>query len=111
MSSTGLDRHVKIYSIKTRACRRKIYLKQRLNVVLFTSDEDVQPIRSEPTDGAAAADSTGAQEEGDEDEVWTALEQLEQSKDSKKHAAAEDTAEDTAAAPKRRRKETRSKNK
>jgi hypothetical protein len=95
--AAGLDRHVKIYSVSNRLCRRKVYLKQRLNVVLFGQDGDLDTAQPAP-DGELGDGQAAATPEEEEDAVW---EELEASAATKKHKSKSDG----SAGPKRRRKE------
>jgi len=90
----GLDRHLRVYNIKSRKCLFKTYMKQRLNCLLLTSTDETP--EADDTAGAVAGaggegDEDGEDSEGDEDEedaddddVWGELEVEKETSKSKK---------------------------
>lgn len=73
VASCGLDRFLRIHSLEDRKLQHKVYLKSRLNCLLLAS-QDLQE------GGATAGEAeSGVKEEEDEgDDVWDAMEQVEE---------------------------------
>ncbi|EGD75240.1 hypothetical protein PTSG_12503 [Salpingoeca rosetta] len=71
----GLDRHVRVYDVTTRQLMTKVFLKQRIEHVLFTSEDKVVVKDDEEEEEEAAVKAEeGHGEEMDEDDVmWAAL--------------------------------------
>lgn len=65
IASCGLDRFLRIHSLQDRRLQHKVYLKSRLNCLLFSS-----------SDPNAEAPSVMVKEEEEEDEVWDAMEHV-----------------------------------
>ena len=114
----GLDRHVRIYAISTRQCKRKVYLKQRLNTVVFTHDGDVAGAETAETQGEGGLhDGTNttrgdndADVAEDDDTLWAELDAAASSDKKKKtgkHALASSDTTDGVDTKKRRKKSKR----
>ena len=69
VASCGLDRFLRIHSLEDRKLQHKVYLKSRLNCLLFSSRDLEEP-----------AGEGGAQEVKEEegDEVWDSMERVEE---------------------------------
>ncbi|XP_069578760.1 WD repeat-containing protein 74 [Brachyistius frenatus] len=78
VASCGLDRFLRVHSLDDRSLQHKVYLKSRLNCLLLASRE--------LQEGGGAEKEGGAQEvkEEDEDEVWDAMEQVQEDKPKRK---------------------------
>lgn len=72
VASCGLDRFLRIHSLEERKLQHKVYLKSRLNCLLLAS-RDLE-------DGEGAAEQEGGSQEvkEEEDEVWDAMEQVQE---------------------------------
>ncbi|XP_010753230.2 WD repeat-containing protein 74 [Larimichthys crocea] len=70
VASCGLDRFLRVHSLEDRKLLHKVYLKSRLNCVLLASREEA----------GQTAGEAGSQEvkEEEEDEVWDAMERVEE---------------------------------
>ncbi|XP_078063081.1 WD repeat-containing protein 74 isoform X2 [Mustelus asterias] len=64
VASCGLDRFLRIHNTESKVLQHKVYLKSRLNCVLFTSRENWE---EEAADGAATV------KEEEEDEIWDSM--------------------------------------
>ncbi|XP_067649377.1 WD repeat-containing protein 74-like [Haliotis asinina] len=75
VASCGLDRHLRIHDIDSKEMVNKLYLKSRLNCLLFSSKEgeNVSGSKSEVQEIEADAES-GI--ESDDEDVWENLEQV-----------------------------------
>ncbi|MEQ2275117.1 WD repeat-containing protein 74, partial [Xenotaenia resolanae] len=73
VASCGLDRFLRIHSLKDRKLQHKVYLKSRLNCLLLAS-------RELQGGGAGSSADGGAEQEvkEEEDEVWNSMEQVEE---------------------------------
>eukprot|EP00043_Microstomoeca_roanoka_P019602 m.223792 g.223792 ORF g.223792 m.223792 type:complete len:170 (+) comp17027_c0_seq12:61-570(+) len=59
----GLDRHIRVFNVSTRKLQSKIFLKQRLNHVLFTNEEEiVEKTEEEVTEDVMWETLQGAEE-------------------------------------------------
>lgn len=74
MASCGLDRFLYIHSLDDRKVQHKVYLKSRLNCLLFTSRE----LQEDDQTAAREEESTVVKEEkgGSDDEVWDHMEHV-----------------------------------
>lgn len=73
VASCGLDRFLRIHSLEDRKLQHKVYLKSRLNCLLLSSKN------LEEAGGAAGAEaSQEVKEEEEGDEVWDAMELVEE---------------------------------
>lgn len=72
VASCGLDRFLRIHSLDDRTLLHKVYLKSRLNCLLLAS-RDLEAGGAE-----LAAGAEDLKEEVEEDEVWDAMEQVEE---------------------------------
>lgn len=71
LGACGLDRFLRVYDVNTRKQLHKVYLKQKLNCILFsaqTPDEE-----KEQEEAAAIVEASVKAEEEDDDELWTEL--------------------------------------
>ncbi|KAG7219362.1 hypothetical protein INR49_019094 [Caranx melampygus] len=75
VASCGLDRFLRIHSLEDRKLLHKVYLKSRLNCLLLAS-RDLE-------DGGGAVEGAN-QEVKEEEDVWDAMEQVEEDKSKKK---------------------------
>ncbi|XP_072318087.1 WD repeat-containing protein 74-like [Eucyclogobius newberryi] len=67
VASCGLDRFLRIHSLRDRKLQHKVYLKSRLNCLLFSSRDpnaDAQPVKVKE------------EEDEEEDEVWDGMERV-----------------------------------
>ncbi|MED6257893.1 WD repeat-containing protein 74 [Ataeniobius toweri] len=73
VASCGLDRFLRIHSLKDRKLQHKVYLKSRLNCLLLAS-------RELQGGGAGGSAEGGAEQEvkEEEDEVWNSMERVEE---------------------------------
>jgi len=67
IAAAGLDRFMRVYDVNTRKQLNKVYLKQKLNAVLFSTQTKEQAKADEEPERAAD------DEEEDGDEVWNEL--------------------------------------
>lgn len=74
MASCGLDRFLCIHSLDDRKLQHKVYLKSRLNCLLFTSRE----LQDDNQTAVREEESTEVKEEkgGSDDEVWDHMEHV-----------------------------------
>ncbi|XP_030264585.1 WD repeat-containing protein 74 [Sparus aurata] len=70
VASCGLDRFLRIHSLEDRKLQHKVYLKSRLNCLLFSSRDLEEPA------GEGGAQEVKEEEEGDE--VWDSMERVEE---------------------------------
>ena len=98
VASCGLDRFLRIHGLEDRRLQHKVYLKSRLNCLLL-SGRDLE-------DGGGAADGEGATEEvkEEEDEVWDAMEQVEEAEEKLKRKMTEEEEEPQKKSKKKRKK-------
>ena len=72
VASVGLDRYLRIHDMNTRRLVSKMYLRQRVNAVLFTGDacvvEDQEDLTTDETSKEKEED-----EEEEEDSIWSRL--------------------------------------
>ncbi|XP_067877854.1 WD repeat-containing protein 74 isoform X2 [Heterodontus francisci] len=66
VASCSLDRFLRVHNTDTKALLHKVYLKSRLNCLLFTSRENWEEQDAEPTD------KEGVKEDED-DEIWDSM--------------------------------------
>ncbi|KAM6933147.1 WD repeat-containing protein 74 [Xenentodon cancila] len=83
VASCGLDRFLRIHSLEDRKLLHKVYLKSRLNCLLLASRELQVGGEGE------AAGEVGPEVKEEEDEVWDAMEQVEETTTKRKTAAEE----------------------
>ncbi|XP_057684952.1 WD repeat-containing protein 74-like [Corythoichthys intestinalis] len=79
VASCGLDRFLRIHSLEDRRLQHKVYLKSRLNCLLLAS----RPLEE------AGDDCLEVKEE--DDEVWDAMEQVEEGEENPKRKMSEET--------------------
>ncbi|XP_076875657.1 WD repeat-containing protein 74 [Brachyhypopomus gauderio] len=72
LASCGLDRFLRVHSLKDRTLLHKVYLKSRLNCVLLSS-KDLELCGS---DTAGEVEEVKAEGENEEDEVWDSMEMV-----------------------------------
>ena len=66
VASASLDRHVRLYHLRTGALVQKVYLKQRLSALLLSADTPATP-------ATAAGEAPGGAAEGDDENVASML--------------------------------------
>ncbi|XP_071396149.1 WD repeat-containing protein 74 [Centroberyx affinis] len=80
VASCGLDRFLRIHSLDDRTLLHKVYLKSRLNCLLLSS----RPDREEEEGGGAGQEGEVQEVKEEEDEVWDAMERVEEGKPKRK---------------------------
>ncbi|XP_054649461.1 WD repeat-containing protein 74 [Dunckerocampus dactyliophorus] len=96
VASCGLDRFLRIHNLEDRKLQHKVYLKSRLNCLLLAS----RPLEVSAVD---ATQEVKEEEEGrEEDEVWDAMEQVEE---NPKRKTSEEGAERPQESKKKRNKD------
>lgn len=73
VASCGLDRFLRIHSLEDRKLQHKVYLKSRLNCLLFSSGE-----LEVGAGGQAGSQEVKEEEGGGDDEVWDNMELVEE---------------------------------
>jgi ribosome biogenesis protein NSA1 len=74
LAAVGLDRFLRVYDVHTRAQLHKIYLKQKLNAVLFSAQTPAQAKESDEAQADAEAEAARLAAANDEDdELWKEL--------------------------------------
>ncbi|XP_070826917.1 WD repeat-containing protein 74 [Chaetodon trifascialis] len=76
VASCGLDRFLRIHSLEDRKLQHKVYLKSRLNCILFAS-RDLEG--GGEAAGQGEPQEVKEEEEGGDDELWDTMEQVEES--------------------------------
>ena len=71
LATVGLDRIMRVYDMATRQQLHRIYLRQRLNCVLFSSEEQVAVFAKEESE----RESDGEERESDGEERESAIEE------------------------------------
>ncbi|XP_019729872.1 WD repeat-containing protein 74 [Hippocampus comes] len=90
VASCGLDRFLRIHSLENRRVQHKVYLKSRLNCLLLAS----RPL--EEAECAVGEDGQEVKEEDDDvDEVWDAMEQVDEREQNLKRKTPEEEAENS----------------
>ena len=67
LAACGLDRKLRVYDVKTRAQVHTIYLKQKLNALLFSGET---PLNKKAREDAEAAAAAAAEAAAGGDDVW-----------------------------------------
>uniref|UniRef100_UPI003AAC28D8 WD repeat-containing protein 74 n=1 Tax=Centroberyx gerrardi TaxID=166262 RepID=UPI003AAC28D8 len=78
VASCGLDRFLRIHSLDDRTLLHKVYLKSRLNCLLLSSRLDQEE------EGGAGQEGEVQEVKEEEDEVWDAMERVEEGKPKRK---------------------------
>ncbi|XP_032803802.1 WD repeat-containing protein 74 isoform X1 [Petromyzon marinus] len=78
VASCGLDRYLRIHNLDTRKMYQKVYLKSRLNCLLFTSKDYLEQEAEEEQTALPKEDATN------EDDLWATMEEIVECKASKK---------------------------
>ncbi|XP_051901082.1 WD repeat-containing protein 74 [Pristis pectinata] len=99
VASCGLDRFLRIHNVADKKLQFKVYLKSRLNCLLFTSQENWEREDAEPGVGARVKE----EEEEEADDIWDSMATVGSRADSKRKAERPEGAERRA----RRRKAVR----
>ncbi|XP_077422101.1 WD repeat-containing protein 74 [Vanacampus margaritifer] len=84
VASCGLDRFLRIHSLEDRRVQHKVYLKSRLNCLLLASRQ-----LEEPADSQGDAEQE-VKEEDEADDVWDAMEQVEEREENLKRKTSEE---------------------
>uniref|UniRef100_A0A4W4FAW7 WD repeat domain 74 n=1 Tax=Electrophorus electricus TaxID=8005 RepID=A0A4W4FAW7_ELEEL len=93
LASCGLDRFLRVHSLKDRTLQHKVYMKSRLNCVLLSSRD---------LEVTGEVEEVKAEEEEDEDEVWDSMEMVKEHQG--KRATCEEPSEASGNRVKRKRK-------
>jgi len=83
VAACGLDRFARVYNIKTREIVHKVYMKQKLNCLIFFDDDAEKMGQVVATNGADESDELQSEVEElseADDEVWQELEHKRQAK-------------------------------
>ena len=75
LATVGLDRIMRVYDMATRQQLHRIYLRQRLNCVLFSSEEQVAVFAKEESERESDRESDGEEKESDGEERGSAIEE------------------------------------
>eukprot|EP00003_Mantamonas_plastica_P010830 TRINITY_DN2031_c0_g1_i3.p1 TRINITY_DN2031_c0_g1~~TRINITY_DN2031_c0_g1_i3.p1 ORF type:complete len:538 (+),score=226.88 TRINITY_DN2031_c0_g1_i3:55-1614(+) len=109
IASVSLDRVLRLHSLDTRELVHKIYLKQQLTSILFTSEEEEQVNEDLDQDDYKQSSSSAKQEDESDDEMddtWNALDIVGDSDDDdEEDSDEEDSDDDTQTSSKRKRKQ------
>ncbi|XP_001640649.2 WD repeat-containing protein 74 isoform X2 [Nematostella vectensis] len=80
VAACGLDRFVRVYDTKTRQLQQKVYLKSRLNYILFANKERPSDVAADPAvDGDLEPNTRsldGDNSNEDDDELWANMEEV-----------------------------------
>lgn len=90
VASCGLDRFLRIHSLENRRVQHKVYLKSRLNCLLLASRKLEEAECAVGEDGQEVKD-----EDDDVDEVWDAMEQVDEREQNLKRKTPEEEAENS----------------
>ncbi|KAM3616322.1 uncharacterized protein V6R79_016046 [Siganus canaliculatus] len=105
VASCGLDRFLRIHSLDERKLLHKVYLKSRLNCLLLAS-------RHLEGGAGEAGQEAGEEVKEEEDEVWDAMERVEDAPKRKTPAAEEEEEEEEEEEqPEKQKKKSRKKRK
>ncbi|XP_061682579.1 WD repeat-containing protein 74 [Syngnathoides biaculeatus] len=96
VASCGLDRFLRIHSLEDRRVQHKVYLKSRLNCLLLAS-RHLEEAQDDRGDGGHEV-----KEEDDVDEVWDAMERVEEREENLKRKTEDEEEEEMN--PKRKAK-------
>ena len=72
LATASLDRHLRLYDRQTRKMTHKVYLKQKLNTTLWSTQIDAQ---ANSVKGEEEGEGEGEGEAGGEEEMWKELEE------------------------------------
>ncbi|XP_070577591.1 WD repeat-containing protein 74-like [Ptychodera flava] len=76
VASCGLDRHLRIHNVHSGELKHKVYLKSRLNCLLFSSQDPPTPEKTESDQpgGKRASDTReGSAQSDSDDDVWNKM--------------------------------------
>lgn len=90
VASCGLDRFLRIHRLDDRSLQHKVYLKSRLNCVLLSS-QNLEP--GDPTE-TGEVEEVKEEEGKEEDELWNAMEKIEEEKMKRKTVVEEEEDDD-----------------
>ena len=80
VATCGLDRHMRVHHVETGVCVAKVYLKSRLNCLLFSKHEPVKPVvsRRREDDEELEEDQLSSVNSEDlgTDELWSDMETI-----------------------------------
>ena len=65
LAACGLDRYARIYTTTTHKARASVYLKQRLNRIIFSSEEEIVPKKIIKVDGVEVKE--------DDESLWNSF--------------------------------------
>ena len=69
LATVGLDRIMRVFDSESRQQLHRVYLRQQLNAVLFTSEEEVKMFAEEESDVSDASDMGNADDANDASDV------------------------------------------
>lgn len=78
VATVGLDRIMRVFDIETRQQLHRVYLRQRLNCVLFSSEESVQCFAKEEEEEVEEAGSEEQQDEESDNALLSEDEELQE---------------------------------